>query len=102
MRSSDLRQQTLIGRKEELEILDAAFNSYKSEFVILYGRRRVGKTFLINQKFGNAYTFRITGLAKATLTQQLTNFQTTFNATADARLMLQEPPQTGFWRFNIS
>ena len=93
------RQQTLIGRKEELETLDAAFNSYKSEFVILYGRRRVGKTFLINQKFGNAYTFRITGLAKATLTQQLTNFQTTFNATADARLILQEPPQNWFLAF---
>jgi uncharacterized protein len=87
------RKPTLVGRKEELEILDSAFNSYKSEFVILYGRRRVGKTFLINQRFNEHFTFRITGLANATLGQQLTNFQTTFNATTDARLLLDNPPK---------
>ena len=37
----------LIGRKEELRELNDAFKSEYSEFVAVYGRRRVGKTFLV-------------------------------------------------------
>ena len=40
----------------------------------MYGRRRVGKTFLIRSAFGNDFAFQVTGLADATLSQQLTNF----------------------------
>lgn len=49
----------LIGRKEEQKELANAFNSKKSEFIVVYGRRRVGKTFLIEQFFTlkNVYTF---------------------------------------------
>lgn len=74
--------QTIIGRRQELEILDRVFASHKSEFLILYGRRRVGKTFLINQKFGEHFTFRMTALGNATLSQQLTNFHTTMQTCA--------------------
>ena len=48
----------------------------------MYGRRRVGKTFLVNQKFGGQFTFRLTAIANATLEQQLTNFYTTLNVHA--------------------
>jgi uncharacterized protein len=92
-------KQTIIGREEELSILDNAFNSNKSEFVILYGRRRVGKTFLINHRFENHFTFRITALARASLKQQLTNFQTTFNGAADAQMRLDDPPKNWFTAF---
>jgi uncharacterized protein len=74
--------QTIIGRKNELEILDRVFNSKKSEFVILFGRRRVGKTYLINQCFGEHFTFQMTALGNATLEQQLVNFYTNLAATA--------------------
>ena len=91
--------QTIIGRKNELETLHRVYNSYKSEFLILYGRRRVGKTFLINQKFGEHFTFRITAVANTTLNQQLVNFQSAFNAAADATLALSEVPKTWFEAF---
>lgn len=74
--------QTIIGRKPELETLDRVFASKKSEFVILYGRRRVGKTFLVNHKFGGQFTFRMTALANVTLGQQLVNFHTALATTA--------------------
>jgi uncharacterized protein len=74
--------QNIIGRKAELEILDRIYESKKSEFVILYGRRRVGKTYLVDQRFGEHFTFRMTALGNATLEQQLINFHTTMVATA--------------------
>jgi AAA+ ATPase superfamily predicted ATPase len=89
----------VIGRKSELEILDTVFQSNKSEFVILYGRRRVGKTFLINRRFGEHFTFRMTAMAKATQQQQLVNFQATFNATANVFMTLQTTPVNWFSAF---
>ncbi|PBQ30314.1 ATPase [Sphingobacteriaceae bacterium] len=65
----------LIGRKEEIAILNEKFYSSKSEFVALYGRRRVGKTFLIRNLFEGKFTFRLTGLGQAGLELQLANFQ---------------------------
>ena len=38
-----------IGREKELYTLDKLYKSDKFEFVVIYGRRRVGKTALINQ-----------------------------------------------------
>ncbi len=75
-------KQNIIGRKAELEILDRVFESKKSEFIILYGRRRVGKTFLVNQRFGEHFTFRMTALGNATLEQQLINFHSNLSAIA--------------------
>ena len=74
--------QTIIGRKQELEALERAYKSAKSEFVIIFGRRRVGKTFLVNQKFGELFTFRMTALANASTGRQLENFQVALSATA--------------------
>lgn len=64
----------LIGRAKELAVLKALPFSNKSEFVAVYGRRRVGKTFLIRNAFEQNFTFQVTGIGNATLTQQLTNF----------------------------
>jgi len=43
--------KSLIGRHNEIATLNTALNSQRAEFVTLDGRRRVGKTFLINQMF---------------------------------------------------
>ena len=53
----------VIGRKQEIEILRKRYHSNKSEFIAIYGRRRVGKTYLVNQVFENQITFAHTGLA---------------------------------------
>jgi hypothetical protein len=46
----------------------------KAEFVALYGRRRVGKTFLINQLFGDNLVFKMTGVFNGSLKEQLMAF----------------------------
>ena len=53
----------IIGRKKEIEELKKLEAGGKSELVVLYGRRRVGKTFLIDQLFKNKTIFRHTGLS---------------------------------------
>ena len=54
----------IIGRKKELSQLREAYESEYSEFVAVYGRRRVGKTFLVREAFDYNFTFQHSGLAK--------------------------------------
>ena len=61
----------LIGRQNEQQRLRSAFESEYSEFVAVYGRRRVGKTFLVRETFGYKFTFQHSGLAQGTRSQQL-------------------------------
>lgn len=66
----------IIGRKKEIQKLDSIIQSKKSEFLTVYGRRRVGKTFLIREFFDYKFDFQISGLANADTAQQLFNFDT--------------------------
>ena len=65
----------MIGRKEEKMRLLAAQASEYSEFVAVYGRRRVGKTFLVRETFGYSFTFQHSGVANGTLAEQLQQFR---------------------------
>ncbi len=56
----------MIGREKERQELENLYKSPKAEFVALYGRRRVGKTFLISQTFAGRITFEHTGLYDST------------------------------------
>ena len=64
----------IIGRKNEISELERLWNSGRSEFVMVYGRRRVGKTFLIREFFHNQFAFQVTGIARGTRQEQLINF----------------------------
>jgi len=64
----------VVGRYREIETLNKYYSSSNSEFIAVYGRRRVGKTFLIRTVFDQKFTFQLTGIGNATLKQQLTNF----------------------------
>ena len=64
----------IIGRKEEQRILLSAAQSEYSELIAVYGRRRVGKTYLIRETFGYKFTFQHTGLANAKTKDQLFSF----------------------------
>jgi len=66
--------ENIVGREKEISILNSVYNLGKSEFITMYGRRRVEKTFLIRSVFKSKFTFQITGLANASLKQQLANF----------------------------
>lgn len=67
-------KEQLVGRQKEIGLLDKYFLSDKAEFVALYGRRRVGKTFLINQVFKNKFTFSMTGIMDGDKNAQLFAF----------------------------
>ena len=56
---------TIIGRGEEQEELERLYRSDRPEFVAVYGRRRVGKTFLIKQTLKGRITFQHTGVSPA-------------------------------------
>jgi len=64
----------IIGRTEEIVSLNGAYTSEKSEFLAITGRRRVGKTYLINAHFEKEMTFHFSGILNAPLQQQLQNF----------------------------
>ncbi len=63
----------IISRKEEKKELEYCERSKKSELICVYGRRRVGKTFLVEQTF-KEFAFRAVGLEKGTTKQQLKAF----------------------------
>ena len=67
---------TIIGRKAEQELLKQCLDSKKSEFLAIYGRRRVGKTFLVKEAFANQFFFYATGILdeNKSLSIQLENF----------------------------
>ena len=66
--------EIIIGRNEEIALLNDLKQSHKSEFIAVYGRRRVGKTFLIRYVYENAFNFQLIGVANVGLEQQLMNF----------------------------
>ena len=70
---------TIIGRELEIKKLSAAVDRVRPEFIALYGRRRVGKTFLINQMFRNQFAFKMTGVIEGTLKDQFTAFVDAMN-----------------------
>lgn len=64
----------LVGRREEIQSLNEAFQGKASEFIALFGRRRVGKTFLINEVYRDKILFSHTGIYGKTLSYQLQAF----------------------------
>lgn len=64
----------LIGRKLEQAKLQACMESERSEFVVVYGRRRIGKTFLVRRFFKDNYAFSFVGKHEMGREQQLTEF----------------------------
>ncbi len=70
----------LIGRESEKITLINALNSDRSELIAVYGRRRIGKTFLVRQIYKNNIKFEFSGIYKASLNQQLKNFHFTLTS----------------------
>jgi AAA+ ATPase superfamily predicted ATPase len=64
----------IIGRVKERAELQRYYESGRPEFIAVCGRRRVGKTFLIKEHFGNEFTFYFTGATAAPNRRQLKNF----------------------------
>ena len=65
----------MIGRYDEQTVLRRAANSDESEFVAVYGRRRVGKTYLVRETFDGEFAFAHAGVARAGMARQLQAFR---------------------------
>ena len=91
-------QNILVGREAEIKHLDAIVSSMEAEFVVVSGRRRVGKTFLINTYFDDKFTFKLTGLAKKGKREQLANFTTSLNRYSSGKTYTK--PRTWYEAFD--
>lgn len=66
--------ENLIGRNAERRELGRCVSSDRSEFVAVYGRRRIGKTFLIEQHFNKTFDFWYVGKRNVPTSEQLRQF----------------------------
>lgn len=64
----------IIGRIKEQKDLKEYMASKSSEFIAIYGRRRVGKTFLVREMLGDNFAFYVTGMDNVSMQDQLLNF----------------------------
>ena len=82
----------MIGREKEIRLLNQIVHSKEAEFLAIYGRRRVGKTFLIQQILSSqGIYFECTGLKDGSLHEQLANFNSSFSHAFYVGLPLQPP-----------
>ena len=88
----------LVGRKNEISNLESIMASKEAEFVVVYGRRRVGKTFLVNTFFNDNYAFKLTGLAKKSKRDQLANFTASLNRYGNGKKFTK--PRTWYEAFD--
>lgn len=61
----------IVARVREQQVLTDALDSHRSELVAVYGRRRIGKTYLVREFFGKQITFSFTGLSKGQRADQI-------------------------------
>jgi AAA+ ATPase superfamily predicted ATPase len=84
-------KQLLVGRDQEKAILERAFQSDEPEMVAVYGRRRVGKTFLVRSTYGDMIDFEITGIQNGSKREQLQHFTDSLNYHARPILPFKAP-----------
>lgn len=65
---------TVAGREDEIRIMQNLLKSKDSEFLAMYGRRRIGKTYLIRQVFEQHVVFEANGIHEKETSQQLESF----------------------------
>ena len=65
----------MVGRVEEQRLLRRVLESKESQFLAVYGRRRVGKTYLVRNAFGNKFAFYHTGIFDGSYREQLCEFR---------------------------
>src|SRR3990167_3364032 len=87
----------LIGRLAEQKQLQKCYSSDESEFVVIYGRRRIGKTYLVKEFFTTrkCLFFHATGLQHGNQVKQLTKFSETLSTVFFNGAQLKSPRSWG-------
>lgn len=70
-------RKNIVGREYELDIMQSLYDKEEAVLMAVYGRRRVGKTFLVKCFLEEKYDFFFTGMYKASTAVQLTVFHDT-------------------------
>ena len=91
-------KKKIIGRTREYTRLDKCMREDTAQLVLVYGRRRVGKTFLINQYFGNTFAFKLTGAYNKPKTDQLEAFINELNRKTHKKM---PAPKNGMEAFEL-
>ena len=86
----------IIGRDAEIRLLRSLRDSCEAEFVALYGRRRVGKTYLVEQFYDNSFAFHVVGLSEGKMKNQLDAFRLAINSAGGNRKRAFEGWQDAF------
>lgn len=91
----------IIGRQQEIAQLQAVYESEDPQFLAIYGRRRIGKTFLISEFFRDkGVYFEITGMKNGTLAEQLFQFAFEYSRQFSPELRIS-PPQSWAKALNL-
>lgn len=93
-----MKTTDLIGREYEAGQIERALHSNESELIILYGRRRVGKTFLVNSFFQNRFAFKHTGIYDKPASVQLERFAVSLEEYGG---LPGDPPENWFKAFDL-
>ena len=88
----------LVGRKKEQAVLRNLLEEEEPQFCAVYGRRRVGKTYLIRETFNYQFAFQHTGYANAPMARQLSGFRDSLQAASGKRYRL---PRSWFEAFRL-
>ncbi len=88
----------LVGREQEIKLLKEYTASERPEFVAIYGRRRVGKTYLVNQLFNGKMAFAMTGVLNGTKDEQMEAF---IDAMQEYSGKLPQKPKTWMEAFRV-
>lgn len=89
----------IVGRLREQAILKEVFENKKSELIAIYGRRRIGKTYLVREFYKQSIVFEVTGLFGASLQDQISNF--TKEIRKRSRRTLRDLPKNWLEVFSI-
>ena len=91
MKQDNHKLNAIIGRKAEIALLQGLLASNESELVSVIGRRRVGKTFLVESVYAEHIAFGITGIQHASAREQLENFASALHIISKSQLPIQIP-----------
>ena len=81
----------IFGRTEEMAVLKSAIASKEAELIAIYGRRRIGKTYLIRNYYEDRIAFELTGMNNGSLKAQLLQFGKALQKASNAPLPLAPP-----------
>ena len=91
----------ILGRVLEKNRLTDTLNSHRSELVAVYGRRRIGKTYLIREFFSERIIFSFTGLSDESKLKQIKNFVLKLHEYTDSKFKNEPLPTDWLEAFSL-